>query len=246
MHEQKKKIVLKIKNEEIHLFWGDKQHELSLQDIEQARYSRNLQQMFQNFCLESMIVLDQQHGAFGYCVDQAFFLHDKINLYQHVGDYLLTDLKRCGLVVLTADCLPIVLYDHKKSVVGIVHSGWKGSVQKIVISALQDMQRQYKSNSADIQFFLGASAQSCCYEVQNDFYEQFLWHPYAKKSFFKRDNKLYFDNKRFVIDQLLDFGIQYEMIYDKQPNCTICCDQYSSFRREKDRAGRQMTIVALL
>lgn len=230
----------------LHLFWGDKQHELSLQDIEQARYSRNLQQMFQNLSLKNMIVLDQRHGIQGYCVDQAFFLHNKISLYQHVGDYLLTDLKSCGLVVLTADCLPIVLYDCKKKVVGVVHSGWRGSVQSVVVCALQDMQSRYRTNMQDVQIFLGACALWCCYEVKNDFYEQFLKRSYAKNSFIKKDNKLYFDNKRFVVDQLLDFGIRYEMIYDKQPDCTICCDRHSSFRREKDRAGRQMTIVALL
>ncbi len=228
------------------IFWGNKQHELSLQDIKQARYSTELQQIFNDLSLQNLIVLDQQHGIQGYCVDQAFFLQNNINPYQHVGDYLLTDLKQCGLVVLTADCLPVVLYDKKQSVVGVVHSGWRGSVQNIVITALQAMQQRYQSNRGDIEIFFGAAANSCCYEVQKDFYEQFLFYPYAKNSFITRDNKLYFDNKRFVADQLLDFGIQSNLIYDKQPDCTICCKRYSSFRRDKDRAGRQMTIVSLL
>jgi len=148
--------------------------------------------------------------------------------------------------VLTADCLPIVLYDKKQSVVGVVHSGWRGSVQGVVICALQAMLQKYQSNMNDIEIFFGAAANTCCYEVQQDFCEQFSCYSYAKNSFIKRDNKLYFDNKRFIIDQLLDFGIQYEMIKDNKPNCTICCEQYCSFRRDKDRAGRQMTIVALL
>lgn len=230
----------------MYIFWGDKQHELSLQDIKQARYSLGLQQVFTDLSLETIIVLDQQHGVQGYGVDQAFFLQSKMSLYQHVGDYLLTDLKRCGLVVLTADCLPIVLWDKKKSVVGVAHSGWRGSVQGVVIKALLDMQERYQSDINDIEILFGAAAKGCCYEVQKDFYEQFQPYSYAKNSFIKRDNKLYFDNKRFVIDQLLDFGIQYEMILDKQPDCTICCKRYSSFRRDKEHAGRQMTIVALL
>ena len=228
------------------IFWGNKQHELSLQDIKQAHYSANLKQAFHDLSLQNLIVLRQQHGIQGYCVDGAFFGQNNINLYQHVGDYLLTDLKRCGLVVLTADCLPIVLYDSKQSVAGVVHSGWRGSEQRITIIALQAMLQRYQGSMADIEIFFGAAANWCCYEVQKDFYDQFSVYPYAKNSFIKRDNKLYFDNKRFVVDQLLDFGIQQKQIYDKQPDCTICNARYSSFRKDKDRAGRQMTIVSLL
>lgn len=229
----------------LQIFFGDKQHQITIQDIKEARYAETLQHVVQQMSLDSIVVLSQQHIAEGFCVDDQF-LQTKQSLYEHEGDFLITDKKHCGLVVLTADCLPIVLYDPKKNVIGIVHAGWKGACRGIVFSALKTMQERYLSQMHDIEVLYGANAQNCCYEVQEDFLKAFVSYEYAQKAFVKRDNKLYFDNKQFVTLQLLTIGIKLKNIYDRHAMCTVCSLQHCSFRREKDKAGRQVTVVSLL
>lgn len=228
------------------VFWGDKRQALSLQDIKQAVYSLELQHVLSCFSGKNMIILDQRHSSIGYSVDKTFFSENSISLYEHAGDFLVTDLKRCVLVVLTADCVPLVLFDKKKEVVGIVHAGWRGSLQGVVLCALQTMQQKHQSDLIDIEVSFGAGAKSCCYEVNIEFYKNFEVYEYAQKAFVKRNNKLYFDNKHFLWLQLQTIGIKRENIYDKQAMCTICSLDHCSFRREKENAGRQMTVVSLM
>jgi len=227
------------------VLFGNKQYELSKKDIKDARYAQVLQNIVTNMSLRSLVILNQQHSAEGFCVDE-HFLQKQYSLYEQQGDFLITNMKQCGLVILTADCLPIVLYDKKRFVAGVVHAGWKGAYNGVVLSAIKAMQERYHSDINDIDVLYGAGAKNCCYEVREDFYNHFERYRYAQKAFVKRDNKLYFDNKQFITSQLLSIGIKFENIYDKQTKCTICSLEYCSYRREKDRAGRQTTVVSLL
>lgn len=236
--------MIEIYRDDLRIIFGDKQYELSIDDIKKFRYAKSLQNIVAQMSLDSIVILNQQHITEGLCVvDQ--HITKKQSLYEHEGDFLITNIKRCGLVILTADCLPIILYDAKNKVVGIVHAGWKGAYQGVVISAIKAMQEKYQSQLQDIDVLFGAAAQSCCYEVQEDFYKRFESYEYAQKAFVKRDNKLYFDNKQFVTSQLLIIGIKLKNIYDRHATCTICSLQHCSFRREKDNAGRQATVVSL-
>lgn len=229
----------------LQIVFGDKKNQLNLQDIKQARYVNTFQKVVAEMSLDNIVVLRQEHTTKGFCVDEQF-LQKKQSLYEHEGDFLITDKKHCGLVVLTADCLPVILYDAKKNVVGIVHAGWKGACEGIIFSALKAMRDRYQSQTDDIEVLYGASAQNCCYEVQEDFFKNFASYEYAQKAFVKRGNKLYFDNKQFVTLQLLTIGIKLKNIYDRHAICTICSLEHCSFRREKDKAGRQVTVVSLL
>jgi YfiH family protein len=86
------------------------------------------------------------------------------------GDYetcdgLITGEIGLPLVVTVADCLPIVLFEPKKRVIGIVHAGWKGTTQGITAEAVALLLKEYGGTASDIVAFLGPSAGVCCYEV---------------------------------------------------------------------------------
>lgn len=115
-----------------------------------------------------------------------------------------------------------------------------------MLSALRDMQARYQTDISKVQVFYGANAQTCCYEVGSEFPIHFNSYDYVQKTFIKRDNALYFDNKLFITLQLQKFGIKTENIYNKHTRCTICHQGYCSVRREKELAGRQATVVALI
>ncbi|MBI2352872.1 polyphenol oxidase family protein [Candidatus Dependentiae bacterium] len=232
-------------HQDIISLFGNKQNSVTLEDIKSCRYAAAFQKIVLDCKLERLIVLNQTHSAFGWTVNFDLF-KSRHSFYEYSGDFLITDMHRCGLIVLTADCLPIILYDVVKRVVGIVHSGWKGSVEGVVIAALSKMQKDYRSQVENVKVFYGASAGGCCYEVKDDFMQQFFLYDYAQKAFEKRNNRLYFNNKMFVTLQLLSIGISLKNIYDEQVQCTICSFNYCSFRREKNNADRQISMVSLI
>ena len=84
------------------------------------------------------------------------------------ADAILTDNPNVTLFMRFADCVPIVLYDPKRKVVGLVHAGWQGTVEKIVHSAVQTMESRYHSKPEDILAGIGPSIGSHHYPVGED------------------------------------------------------------------------------
>jgi YfiH family protein len=81
------------------------------------------------------------------------------------GDVILTNNPHVTLFMRFADCVPILLYDPKQAVVGIVHSGWQGTVQRVAAIAVQAMQERFSSFSNDIVACIGPSIGPNKYEV---------------------------------------------------------------------------------
>lgn len=84
------------------------------------------------------------------------------------ADILLTDNPRVTLFMRFADCTPILLHDPEKKVIGLVHSGWLGTVRDAAGAAVRAMQKRYGSNPADILAAIGPAIGPDHYEVGND------------------------------------------------------------------------------
>lgn len=194
--------------------------------------------------LEALITLKQVHGDNGYIVSATTL--ELLTHTKQTGDYLLTNLKHIGLAVYTADCLPVILYDPKHQAAAICHSGWPGSVKSIAIKALHAMQDAYGTDLEDIQVFFGPSALICCYQVQDEFRSHVKNMPYAPQLFRQdADNRLFFDLSLLNKLQLQSIGISDQVINCDYNTCTIDNTCFCSYRRERDRALRQLTVIAL-
>lgn len=82
------------------------------------------------------------------------------------GDGIISTTPNLMNVVTVADCMPIYLYDVKKHVYGIVHSGWKGT--GIAVDAINLFQTKYASKIEDICVILGPHINDCCYVVNEE------------------------------------------------------------------------------
>ena len=91
-----------------------------------------------------------------------------INNYFDNTDGLITNLKNVALATSLADCQGILIYDPNKSVIGNVHSGWRGTLKRIVINAIHLMEEKFNSNPADIEIYICPSILKCCFEVDED------------------------------------------------------------------------------
>lgn len=166
-------------------------------------------------------------------------------------DGFVTAKKNIPIVTKYADCTPIILYDKIKNVIGNVHSGWRGTLQRISVKAVKLMEEEYGCNPADILVCIGPCIKQCHFQVEEDFINKF------KKEFGNVDKyykigeviegkqKYYFDTTTLIIDYLTKIGIKKENIFDSNI-CSVCnVDSMYSFRAEKENADRNMNIVML-
>lgn len=84
------------------------------------------------------------------------------------ADGLITDVPGLALVIFSADCIPILLYDPVRKVVGGCHAGWRGTAQGIAGKTVRRMQEVYGCDPADIRCAIGAGISRCCFETHAD------------------------------------------------------------------------------
>ena len=83
-------------------------------------------------------------------------------------DATITSLPGICLMVMVADCVPVILFDPEKRVSAVVHAGWRGTVQHITTNTIQVMKSRFGCNPARILAGIGPSIGPCCYEVGED------------------------------------------------------------------------------
>ncbi|MBP9765199.1 peptidoglycan editing factor PgeF [Candidatus Babeliales bacterium] len=225
----------------LHISFQNAATQLSMYEIKELRYSDQLWNYAQSLGCSKLVILDQTHSAYGVCVDQ----YKSSSWFEQQGDFLISKTKGIALAVLTADCMPLVFFDTKHKAVAVVHAGWRGLAQNIVQSAFEMMQSEYGTLPENIQVTIGPSALGCCYEVSENFIENFKNFNWASKALCKRDNRWYFNTMIFLKNQLQFLGVLVDNVDTQYATCTICDDSYCSYRRQKDQTGRQVTIVTL-
>ncbi|MBX9830743.1 peptidoglycan editing factor PgeF [Candidatus Babeliales bacterium] len=194
--------------------------------------------------LRNFVLLKQVHGVDGMCIDANTPLPEPVVLYPQDGDYLVTNQVGVGLAVLTADCMPVVMCDVTRGVVGIAHAGWRGTVTGVVVKLVAHMQQAFGCEPAELQVYFGPSARTCCYQVQPDF-KQYLEPFVGYELLLERSDKLFFDKAACNKLQLLQAGIVAKNIDVSLHICTVCDHRFYSFRRQKAEAGRNVSVVWL-
>jgi len=157
-------------------------------------------------------------------------------------DALITNVEGVVLTILTADCVPVLLYDKEKKVVGAVHAGWKGTKAQIVSKTIQKMAEVYGSDPEDIIAGIAPSIGSCCYEVGKDVAEHFFDTP---EGFSSKGEKYMLDLPYINQQQLLDARLKAEHI-EMSHLCTACeVEQFFSYRKEQGCSGRFMSMIGI-
>lgn len=233
------------------IFFGDEQtkfiptlfHGLPASNLKTIEPFSSLQNAMDN---SHTVFLTQIHGAQGVAFNNYNnneYL-DHVRIFEDQGDFLTTNISGLALGIVTADCLPIILYDMRHHALCIIHAGWRSSVAGIIKNALTMMHIQYLSQPHDLKVFFGPSAQACCYVVSNDFIKNLQHFQWKSDVLYKKNNGLFFDLPRFNQIQLLHSGLKKKNFHFSHQCCTICNKSFCSVRRQKTEY-RQMTIVAL-
>lgn len=80
-------------------------------------------------------------------------------------DAMITDIPNICLMVLQADCVPILFFDVKKRVIGVAHAGWRGTVSMVAQNTVKVLQETFHCSPQDILVGIGPSVGPCCYEI---------------------------------------------------------------------------------
>ena len=163
------------------------------------------------------------------------------------ADGLITAERDLYLGVLTADCVPLLLFDPRRSVVGAVHAGWRGTVQGIAHRAVRSMQQTFDCNAADIRVAIGPAVGPCCYVVGEEVVRACLEIDPSTRPFLDpaSEGRWKMNLSAINLHQLIATGIGRKNV-TSFPLCTCCAkDLFFSVRAEGDPTGRQLSLIGL-
>jgi len=163
------------------------------------------------------------------------------------ADAIITEKKNFPIAVLTADCVPLLLFDKKRKIIAAIHAGWRGALKGIITKVIKFMCKKGCSKK-DISVAIGPSISQKNYNVKLDFKNKFIKKHKKNKIFFKNTNKLiYFNLPNYIKSQLKFNKIsKIDMInidtYDKKNNFFSA---RRSLKLKHDDYGRNISIIMI-
>ena len=163
------------------------------------------------------------------------------------SDSLITRINGLALAVVTADCVPVLLYDRKNKIIGCIHAGWKGALAGIIKNTIKKI-KQINSNN-EIYACIGPCIGKNSYEVDNRFFRKFISKSRKNKVYFREKNKIkkLFDLRKFVTDSLVKQKVKIDQVnYDTFKDS----NNFFSYRRsvilQQSDYGRCISVITLV
>jgi polyphenol oxidase len=188
------------------------------------------------------------------------------------GDAIITSHSDVLLAIQVADCVPVLVADAQRRAVGAFHSGWRGTVKRIVERGVGSMRAVFGCEPKNLYAAIGPCIHACCYavgdEVIDEFTSQFAYSEELFSEVYDRDPikekypllfltarapghsnigpQTHLDLVEANRRQLIDAGVPEDHIWAAQ-ECTSCrTDLLFSHRAEAGYTGRMMGVVGVL
>ena len=211
-------------------------------EVERVRRNRFLS--FEALGCEPESIFDvwQVHSADAVCTDAP----RKYDEPYQKADIILTDNPEVTLFMRFADCVPILVHDPKRGVIGISHAGWLGTVRDVAGVTINTMHERYGSNPADVIACIGPSIGPDHYEVGEDVITQVrqTFGSDANLMLPLHGDRVHFDlwkANQYLLERVGVNHIELAAI------CTACHTQdWFSHRAEKGRTGRFGALISLM
>ena len=180
---------------------------------------------------EDLVYMNQIHSANIIVVDE-----NSPKLVDNC-DSIITRSKNLPLMVMVADCIPILMFDDKKGIIAAIHAGRNSTFLEISKKTAEVFIEKFSSNPEDVNAVFVSSFFKCCYEVSDEL-SKIVENSFGKE--FVENN--YIDLQGINKKQLNDLGIKNIEISNI---CTKCGDKsYFSYRKDK-KTGRFAGIIIL-
>ncbi len=162
-------------------------------------------------------------------------------------DAMITNTPQVLLMTFYADCIPVFFFDPSHRAVGLAHSGWKGTMGRIVVNSLDAMTREFGTLPECVQVLIGPGIAKCCFEIQSDLAQR------VKKEFPEFNDiinyspggiptwDLHETNRQLLIGS----GVSAENITVANL-CTSCREEwFYSYRRDRGQTGRMAALMGI-
>ena len=159
-----------------------------------------------NIKIQNLVLMYQTHSNKVVVVKKNNFL-TKVK-----SDAVITSNKNLALCVVTADCVPILVYESKKKLIGCIHAGWKGAYSGVIKNTINKIRKI--NPKSKIYASIGPCIGKRSYEVDNNFFKKFLKKSKKNKKFFsnKNEKKKLFNLRKFVENQLLNLKVNVDHV----------------------------------
>ena len=182
--------------------------------------------------LKKLTFMNQIHSNEFAIVDENSFLIPSC-------DALLTNVANRALMVMSADCAPVLMHDPIKGVIAAVHAGRAGAFGNIVGCVVEVMKERYGSNPCDVEVAVGPRICAACYDVS---YKEIAEAKSLGYGFACKGDHL--DIDAVLKYQLLESGVTADRM-DFLPYCTQCDHEEFFSYRAKKVTGRNASVIVL-
>lgn len=159
-------------------------------------------------------------------------------------DALITNRVNVPLMVMSADCTPVLIYDPKNHAIGAVHAGRAGALKSIVPKTLCAMKEHFGTSLEEVHIVLGPSIHGCCYEINEAIANEVKEKGYENALLHQKE-KVYLDVNTILYLQLRAMGVSSRCI-ESASHCTSCHNgDYFSYRADHQRTGRIAGVIVL-
>lgn len=191
------------------------------------------------------LTVKQVHGNEILMIDQP---NPEVSHFQKVeSDAIITNQRNILVGILVADCFPVIVYDQKKHVAGVIHLGWRGVACGLLGRTINAMSDVFSCQVDDLKVAVGPGIAAHSYEVDRPVRDQFRkgtdqWARIAKEVSL---GHWQLDLQQSILLQLDEAGINRPAV-DVLKDCTCCHKEaFFSHRRDNGRTGRQMGFALL-
>jgi len=171
------------------------------------------------------------------------------------ADVLVSSSVGTAIAVRAADCVPLLMADRARGVVAAVHAGWRGTAARAAVAAVEALGREFGTRPADLTAAIGPCIGACCYGVGMDLVDAFAaegherhlidrWFLAPPPPRGSQDRpRLRLDLSRATSDQLVLTGVPEDQIHVSGLCTAMHLDVLTSYRKEKDGAGRLVGVI---
>ena len=190
---------------------------------------------------ENLVLMHQTHSN---KVIEIKRMNYKKKIY---ADAMITKMRGVSLGVLTADCVPVVLYDSRNKIIGCIHAGWKGAFKNIIKNTILKIKKM--SMNSKIYASVGPCIGHKSYEVDIKFYNKFISKSSKNKIYFmsKSKSKKLFNLRRYVTDKLKQCKVEVDQVnYDTFAEKNKLFSYRRSCKLKQKDYGRCISTIGML
>lgn len=213
----------------------------------------NLRENYRRFCAaigaddQRVVMTNQVHGVEVRAVTKDDIKADLLAPTPFEADGLTTDVPGVTLIIFSADCIPVLLFDPVKGVAGACHAGWRGTAGAIAAVTAEAMVSRYGCQVEDIRAAIGPGIGKCCFETHADVPEamEAALGELARPHMTRAGEKWHVDLKAINRAVLMAAGVLEDHI-DVSADCTCCQhERFWSHRYTGGVRGSQAAAIML-